>query len=416
MYAKERIQDLVIGAGAVGVACAEALSAAGREVVLVDQGTVCSGCSHGNAGWVTPCHSLPMPGPGLVAQSLKWMLQGDSPLYIQPTLKPSMLAWLWRFYRHCNRDAQLRGLTALAALNRDVVPLTREVVERCGLDCQFEQRGILYVFRTQADFDKGVKECNLLDEHDIPGEIISRADMHARQPMLNTDVCGGVRYSGEADCVPDQFVKQLAEKLPQRGVRILTETAVSGFEISGNKIESLITSAGTFQPENVILAAGSWTSPLARQLGVRLPLQPGKGYSVTLKQQPGTPTEPLNLSEAKVAVTPWKDTVRLAGTMELAGLQLKINQRRVDAVIRAAKSFLPQFQAEEIQEVWTGMRPVTSDGLPIIGRSGKLNNLILATGHAMLGLTQAVVTGRMVAEIVTGQPPLVPIEPFSPDR
>jgi D-amino-acid dehydrogenase len=307
-------------------------------------------------------------------------------------------------------------LQALAELNRQVVPLTRELVERYGLDCQYEQRGITYVFRTEAGFEKGIRECELLHEHGIPGEILQREAVHTREPVLSDDVCGGVFYPGEADCVPDQFVKQLAARLPQLGVRILTDTEVERFEVSGREITAVATSAGTIQPENVILAAGSWTLVQARKLGLQLPMEPGKGYSVTLRRQPGIPKQPLNLSEAKVGVTPWQDTIRFAGTMELAGLQLKINQRRVDAIIREAKRFLPQFQAEDVLETWTGMRPMCSDGLPIIGRTSKLKNLFLATGHGMLGLTQAVVTGRLVADLVTSQRPLVPVEPFSPDR
>jgi len=412
----ERIQDLVIGAGAVGVNCAHALATAGRDVVLVDRGDVCGGCSYGNMGWITPCHSLPLPEPGLVKQSLKWMLRGDSPLYIKPSLRPSLLAWLWRFYRHCNTAAQLRGLKAMAALNRHVVPLTRELIERYGLNCQFRQRGVLYVYRTEAGFAKGVKECELLGEHGIPGEILSGDVVREREPVLSDAVCGGIYYSDDADFIPDRFVKELAAELPALGVRVLSGTAVEDFALSGKSVTTVATSAGTFEPENVILAAGAWSRWLARRVGLRLSMQPGKGYSVTLRRQAGIPTRPLNLCEEKVAVTPWLETVRLGGTMELAGLQLDINQRRVDAIVRAAKIYLPEFRADEVQEVWAGMRPVSSDGLPIIGRSAKLNNLILATGHGMLGVTQSVVTGRLVADLVTGRTPVVPVEPFSPDR
>ena len=412
----ERVQDLVIGASAIGVNCAHGLASAGRNVVLLDRKTVCSGCSHGNAGWVTPCHSLPIPGPGLVMQSLKWMMRGDSPLYIKPSLRPSLLRWLWRFYRHCRVTPQLRGLKAMASLNRQVVPMTTELIKRHGLDCQYAQRGVTYVFLTEQGLAKGAKECRLLNEHGIAGQILSRDEVHQREGALDDEVCGGVHYPEEADFVPDQFVKQLAARLPSLGVRILSDTAVEGFERSGGKITAVSTSAGMFQPETVILAAGAWSLPLARKLGLRLSLEPGKGYSVTLRRQEGIPSAPLNLAEAKMGVTPWRDTIRLAGTMELAGLQLRINQRRVDAIIRGAKRFLPRFRAESVLETWTGMRPVTSDGLPIIGRSANYANLILATGHAMLGLTQSVVTGRLVTDLVHRRPPLVPLEPFSPDR
>ena len=412
----ERVGDLVIGAGVIGVNCAEALRAAGRDVVLVDRGAVCSGCSWGNTGWISASHSLPLPGPGLVKQTLKWMLDGESPLYIQPSLRPSLWAWLWRFYRHCNEAAQLRGLAAMAELNRHTVAMTQELIERYRIDCQFQQRGVLYVFRTDAGLEKGAKECEFVRRHGVPGKLLDRDEVHKREPVLSGEVCGGVFYPGVADCIPDQFVQQLAAQLPSLGVRILTETEVEGFALSGSRIEQVGTSAGTFQPETVILASGACSGVLARRLGLRLSIEPGKGYSITLERQPGVPEAPLNLSEAKVAVTPWQDRVRFAGTMELAGFERAINQRRVEAIIRTAKCFFPEFQAEGEPVVWAGMRPVSSDGLPIIGRSSKLGNLILATGHGMLGLTQAVVTGRLVADLVTGRAPLIPIEPFSPDR
>ena len=412
----EQVQDLIIGAGAVGVAIAHALASGGRQVVIVDRSKVCSGCSHGNAGWVTPCHALPIPGPGLPAQTMKWMLRGDSPLYIRPSLRPSLLAWLWRFYRHCNHDAQLRGLKAMAQLNRHVVPMTRQLVEQCGLDCQFQSRGILEVFRTEAELAKGHQHLELLKQHGISGEVLSRDAVHEREPALSEAVCGGIFFPEEADYVPDQFVKELADRLPALGVRILSDTAVEGFTLAANRINTVATSAGDMQPQTVVLAAGAWSVLLARQLGVHLSMQPGKGYSVTLRCQPGVPRIPLMLTDSKVGITPWRDTVRLAGTMELAGLQLAINRRRVDAIVRAAKSYLPGFRGEHVLETWAGMRPVTSDGLPIIGRSGKLTNLIMATGHGMLGLTQSVVTGRLVADLVLDREPLVPVGPFSPDR
>ena len=412
----QRIGDLVIGAGAIGVNCAYALADSGRDVVLVDQGTVCSGCSHGNAGWVTPCHLLPLPGPGLVWQTLKWMLRADSPLYIKPSLQPELLAWLWRFYRHCNKAAQLRGLASLVEMNRHVVPMTRELIERHRLDCQFRHRGVLYLFESPAGFEKGIREYELQAEYGVAGEVLSAAEVRQREPVVGDNISGGIAYTDDSDCVPDQFVKQLAGVLPGLGVRILENAEVVDIGLSGAHIDQIVTSAGTFRPENIVLAAGAWTVRLARRLGLHLSMQPGKGYSITLRRQTGVPARPLNLSEVKVAVTPWRDTIRLAGTMELAGLQLTINQPRVDAIVRAAKCYLPHFQADQVLEVWTGMRPVCSDDLPIVGRTTRCDNLILATGHGMLGLTQAVVTGRLVADLVTKREPLVPVEPLSPDR
>jgi D-amino-acid dehydrogenase len=413
----QRVQDLVIGGGVVGVNCAHALADAGRSVVIIEKGEICSGCSHGNAGWIAPCHSLPIPGPGLVRQTLKWMLRGDSPLYIKPTLRPAMLAWLWRFFRQCNPEAARRGLVALAALHREVTQSVAEIVERHGLDCEFSHRGNLYVFRNEKTLEKAGEELALMREHGIEGTTLSRDEVLEREPAIDPAIRGGIFYAIDADVVPHRFVAEVAERLPGMGVRIETGTAVEGFvRANGAGVRAVKTTAGEFEPENIVLASGSWSTGLARKLGIKIPLQPGKGYSITYRAQAGTPRLPLYLADAKIGATPWKDTFRLAGTMELAGLQLKINQRRVDAIVRGAKQHLPGFKAENVLEVWAGMRPVCSDALPIIGAPAAVPNVYFATGHAMLGLTQSVVTGKLIAQLITGQVPSVPLEPFSPDR
>jgi len=413
----ERVQDLVIGGGVIGVNCAHALADAGRDVALIEKNRICSGCSHGNAGWISPSHSLPIPTPGLVTQTLKWMLRGDSPLYIKPTLRPSMLGWLWRFFRQCNHEAEVRGLAALAALHQQVPVLSRQIVERYGLDCEFSHRGNLYVYLDEQKLAHAEEELALLREHGIEGTLLGRSEVLEREPAVTPAIAGGIFYPHDADMVPHQFVKGLAEQLPRMGVRIITGADVGGFVRSADgTVRGITASNGEIRADSIVLAAGAWTTKLARELGVRLSMQPGKGYSITYGAQPGTPAGPLYLVDSKIGVTPWRNTFRLAGTMELAGLQLEINQRRVAAIERGAKSHLPGFQAENVQEVWTGMRPLCSDALPVIGPSVKAPNVYFATGHAMLGLTESVVTGRLIAQLILGQTPDVPLEPFSPDR
>ena len=412
----KRIQDLVLGAGAVGVNCALALAESGRDVAIVDRSFPCAECSYGNAGWITPCHSLPIPGPGLVTQTLKWMLQSDAPLYIKPSLRPSVLRWLWRFYRHCNAEAQHRGLSAMAALNQHVVPLTRELINRYQLECTFNQRGILYAFGTEKGLEKGTRERDLLDAHGIEGTLLTRDEVLAKEPALKEDLVGGVYYPQEADCIPDRFVTQLADQLPSLGVHCHYQTSVNQLHVSGQSISKVETSAGMFQPENVVIAVGAWSVQLARKLGVQLSIQPGRGYSITVRQQPGLPRIPINLSEAKVAVTPWENKVRIAGTMELAGFDAPVNQKRMEAVLRGARNYLPDFRAIPPMETWAGMRPVTSDGLPLIGRSRTLPNLLMATGHGMLGITQSAVTGHLICDLIHKRDPLVCVAPFDPER
>jgi len=411
------VQDLVIGGGVIGVNCAHALADAGRDVVLLERDSICSGASHGNAGWIAPCHSLPIPAPGLVWQTLKWMLRGDSPLYIKPTLQPATWAWLYRFFRQCNHKASLRGLALLAALNREVVPATRELVERYGLDCQFRHRGNLYVFREKKNLRKAETELALMETEGITGRRLGRDEVLATEPALTPDVCGGIFYDVDADFVPDRFVKALSQRLPAMGVRVITGVTVRGMIQSGNgHVATVDTTRGSFKAEQIILAAGAWSTAMARDLGVPIPMQAGKGYSITYKAQPGLPTRPLYLDDVKVGFTPWNESFRLAGTMEIAGMQRKINRQRVNAIKRGATQFIPGYRDEGVRETWVGMRPLCSDALPIIGPSRAAPNVIFATGHAMLGMTQGVMTGRLVAELLTGQPTSVPLEPFSPDR
>ncbi len=414
----ERVQDLVIGAGVVGVSCAHALADIGRSVVVVDKGDICGACSEGNAGYVSPSHSMPIPIPGLVGQSLKWMLKGDSPLYIKPTLRPSMIAWMWRFFRNCNHAAAMRGRDALAALHKEVVPATQSIVDRYQLDCEMSQRGTLYAFISEKKFAGGREEAQLLNEVGIETETIDRDEVLRRQPTVTEDVCGGIVYTKDGDVIPDRFVKELAKHLPAMGVKFVTDSAVEGFDRGGGngRVTRVKTTNDEFEPENIILAAGAWSTRLARLLGVHISLEPGKGYNITYPAQGGTPTMPTLMADVKLGCTPWQNTFRIAGTMELAGLQLKINQVRVDALVRGAKRFLPQFEAKDQISVWTGMRPVCSDALPIIGKTSAAANVYFATGHAMLGLTQGVVTGKLIAELICGQTPSVPLEPFSPDR
>jgi D-amino-acid dehydrogenase len=412
----ERVEDLIIGGGAIGVCVAYNLARRGRRVVLLERDEICSGCSHGNAGWVTPCHATPIPGPGLVKQSLKWMLRSDSPFYIKPSLRPSLLSWLWKFSRHCNEAAMLKGLAGLAALHRHVVPETRELVESLSIDCEFQERGLYYVFDTEKGLEKGAEEMRLLNEAGIPGRLLDRDATLELEPVLKETIRGSVFYDSDADFVPDRYVKEIGARLPAAGVEVREQTSLDEFRLQGRRIESVVTSSGRLQPDNVVLAAGSWSIPLARRIGIKLPIEPGKGYSVTMKRQSGSPSRPIACMEAKVGVTPWKDSIRLAGTMEIAGFGQEINQVRVDAIVRGAQRFLPDLELKDVEETWVGLRPVCCDGLPIIGRSGKVENLFLATGHGMLGLTQAAVTARLIGELVAGEQTFIPAEPYSPDR
>jgi len=410
------VQDLVVGGGVIGVACAYELANRGRDVVLLEAEEICSGCSHGNAGWLAVSHIHPIPAPGIVWQTLKWMLRGDSPFHIRPRFSLSLWIWLWRFTRHCNGAAAERGMKALAALHREAVSSAGELVDAEGLDCEFAQRGTLHCYQDPASLEKAREECAHVSEQGFGGVPLDSEEIHRREPALSDKVVGGIFYEVEADVVPDAFVKQLAARLERRGGRIRTRAPVTGFQTSNGRIQAVETGDETWTPQNVIIAAGSGSVALARRLGLSLSLQPGKGYSVSLPRPAICPQAPLYLPEVRVAVTPWGEQLRLGGTMELAGHGLDINQRRVDAIASGAQSYLRDLRVDGPRETWAGLRPLTIDGLPIIGRSERYSNLYWATGHGMLGLTQATVTARLISELIRGDRSSLDLTPFAPAR
>lgn len=407
---------LVIGGGVIGVCAAYYLAREGVSVTLVDKDDVCAGSSYGNAGLVVPSHSIPLAAPGVLWKGLKWMLDPTSPFYIKPRLDRELLGWLWRFRGHCTPGHLTRAIPVLRDLGFASLALYRELAGLDGLGGGFEQRGALSVFRTPKGFEEARHEAGLLTAHGITVEPLDGAAARAMEPSLGDAVIGALLFPEDAHLVPDAFVTGLAREAASLGVRIRRDTEVIGFETAGRRIRAVETTRGRIEADEVVLAAGAWSPGLARALGLALPIQPAKGYSVTCQRPPEGPAMPLLLAEARVAVTPMGERLRFAGTLELAGLDLAVDRRRVEAVRRAPTRYLRLGDTLPLVEIWRGLRPCTPDGLPVIGRSARLDNLILATGHAMVGVSLGPVTGKLVAQLATGAPPLVDLAPLSPER
>lgn len=407
---------LVIGGGVVGVCSAYYLAAAGERVTIVERGEICSGCSSGNAGLVVPSHSIPLAAPGVLTKALRWMLDVQSPFYIRPRLDREFFSWLWRFRRACTETVMRRGIPVIRDLSRASAELYQQLASIHDLDFGYRQNGLLMLFRSRAGYEEGLKEAELLQEFGIGSTVLDSREIHQREPTVLPTIAGGVVFPEDAQLLPADFVRGLACECEKLGVRICPSTEVLKFETYGGRISTVTTTRGDFRPDQVVLAAGAWSPILTRELRTKLPMEAAKGYSVTVKRPATCPSIPLLLGEAKVAVTPMGKTLRFAGTLELAGLDLSVNVRRVDAMMQATRDYISGTENLEVTEIWRGLRACTPDGLPVIGRSNEFANLVVATGHAMIGMSIGPITGKLVSQLVLNEPPALDLTPLSLER
>lgn len=401
---------LVIGAGAIGICSAYYLAGQGLRVSIVEQKEIASGCSGANAGLIVPSHSIPLAAPGVLCQGLKWILKPESPFYIKPRFDPVLFSWLRKFQKASKSRQMLCGLRVLRDLNYASLELFDDLISGESLSCNYRKDGWLLAYKTAKSFEKALEEARLLEAHDIKLEILSADEALEMEPMLRTEISGGIFFPEDAHLNPERFVMALAERLQGRRVTIHVQTKVFELETLNNIIRVVRTTRGDFRPRQVVLAAGAWSPELMQNLGLNLPVQPAKGYSISVKKPRICPAIPLYLSEAKVAVAPLEDILRFAGTMELSGMDFGINRGRVDAIMNAAKDYLREIEDLDIIDVGYGFRPCTPDGLPIIDRVTDYDNLFLATGHCMLGVSLAPITGKLISQLVCEQTPEVDLK------
>ena len=416
----QRESVLVIGGGVIGVCAAYYLAERGWPVHLVEQDDIAAGSSHGNAGLIVPSHIIPLPHPGVLTRGLKWLLDPESPLYIKPRLNLGLLAWLLRFGAACRESRVQKAIPVLRDMGRASSELYEQLAVLDGLDCGYQRTGLLTIFRNQRSFEDGIKEANVQAAHGVTAKVLDGAAVRQMEPTVRPEVVGGVFLPGDAHFTPDMFVRGLARLAERHGLMIHPATEVLGFEVSHRKVTTVRTTRGDFRPDQVVVAAGAWSPRLVRGLRLSLPIQPAKGHSVTVKRPALSPTIPLALGESRVIVTPMTGpsgpVLRFAGTLELAGFDFSINRRRVNALTRAARTYLIGMEELETLEIWRGLRPCTPDDLPILGRPPGLDNVILATGHGMLGMSLGPITGKLVSQIACGEKPDVDLKPLRVER
>jgi D-amino-acid dehydrogenase len=407
---------VVIGGGVIGAAAAHYLVESGWRVTVVDRGRFGAGCSHANCGLVCPSHVLPLAGPGAVRSALRTMMQRNAPLRAKPWTSLSLARWLFAFARRCNRPNMLdagRGiqplLTSSRALYDDLV--------RDGLDCEWEARGLLFVFHGQAAMDHYAATDQLLRaEFGVPARPFPGDAVRDLEPALRPGLGGGWLYDTDAHLRPDRLMRSWRARLESLGVTVREGCEVRGFARDGRRARAVSTADGELAADAFVLAAGAWSPLLNDRLGYRLPIQPGKGYSVTTARPANCPRLPMIFEEHRVAVTPMKSGYRLGSMMEFVGYDESIAPERISYLKQAAGLYLQEPAGEAVQETWYGWRPMTPDGLPVVGPSPALDNVLIAAGHNMLGLSMAPGTGRLVAELLDGREPHLDPRPYSPAR
>jgi D-amino-acid dehydrogenase len=408
-------RTVIVGAGAIGLATAWELSRRGEEVVVVDRHEPGWASSSGNAGWITPSISTPLPAPGLVGASMKWMLRSDSPLYIQPRLDPRFAAWLTRFWRNCSPRAFQAGTAAMAALNDRTMPLFDEWLEH-GIDFEMHEKGLLFLGLSREPVERFAESMAYLEQfgYERP-KVLNRAELLDIEPHLGAAVASGFHVKEERHIRPETLTSGLVNRLKAEGVEIRSGVNVTGAETWAGAIAGVQTDSGSIAAEKVLIAAGAWTGRVAQQFGVHVPIEAGKGYSITIDNPTHKLSHPLDLIEARAAITPFENSLRLAGTMELSGLNLRVRQERVEAIRRAGDRYLGDWRGGT-EKVWVGMRPLTPDGLPVIGQVPGREGLYVAGGHQMLGITMAPATGEVLAELMTTGTSKVDLRAFNPGR
>ena len=407
---------LIVGGGVIGLACAYELQRAGRQVRVLERSRIGSGSSHGNCGTLTPSHAEPLAAPGVIAKALRWMLTPDAPLYIAPRLDPSLWRWLWKFAGRCNERDCREATRAKAALLNASRTMIEDFVHEHALDCEFAATGVLHAFADPRVRDAAYAELPALREVGIQSETWDAAKLAAEEPSLCEGLVGGLYFPGDASLRPDRFVAELARLAREAGVEFIEDCEVRGFRRERGRVVGIDTSHGSQRGRDVLIATGAWSPVLARNLGFALPIQPGKGYSITYDAARTPPRRPLVLRERSVCVTSWGSGFRLGSTMEFSGYDDSLNRRRLDALERAAREYLREPPEGARREEWFGWRPMTWDDLPVLGRAPGCDNLWLATGHGMLGVSMSLVTAHLLTDLICAREPVVDPAPYSVQR
>jgi len=392
----------IIGGGVVGLCSAYFLQKEGVNVTVIDKGNLSDGTSHGNAGMIVPSHFVPLASPGVIAQGIKWMFDNKSPFYIKPRLSLELAQWMWQFYRSCTRTNVNRAIPILLDFNTQSKALYQEFAQKKDFSFGYEEKGLLMLYKTRHQEKEEQEMADRAHAIGVNAEMLSPETLKKLEPKLKLNVKGGLYFPDDAHLNPNQFLHQLIHNLQDKGVQFVTGKDVADFTTQKGKIDKIRYADGeVVQVKNLLLCSGSWTGRLLQKLGIRIYLQDGKGYSITLRDPLLKPHTPTILSEAKVAITPLGSDLRIGGTLEISNFSKTINTKRLAGIIESVARYYPEMHVDipPKDQIWHGYRPCTPDGMPYIDQSVRYDNLYVATGHGMMGMSLGPATGRMVSEI-----------------
>ncbi len=390
---------VIIGAGVVGVCTAYYLHKAGHRVRIIEKNGQDKGCSYGNAGMVVPSHFIPLAAPGVMSKGLKWMLDQESPFYIKPRLNQHLLKWMWQFYKNANTEHVEISAPFLKELNSFSQACYEEIRQEGNIAFHYEQKGLLMLCQTEKSAQEERAICGNARALGIEANWYGKDDLKTLEPDVAINAIGGLHFPGDSHLTPSEFMKGMIAFLQSAGVVFNWNTEVQSFNIDDNSIKGVQTNNGTFESDETLIAAGAWSAELLKKINTQILLQGGKGYSFeTFDTKIRIPSI---LTDAKVAVTPMNGYTRFAGTMEINGTNESINARRVNGIVKSISRYYPDIQPDiDKKNVWQGLRPCSPDGLPYLGRHNDIQNLTVATGHAMMGMSLGPGTGKIMAEIV----------------
>lgn len=408
----------IVGGGIIGLSAAFYLLQDGHEVTIIDKGAESNNCSFGNAGYISPSHFIPLASPGIVAQGLKWMLSSTSPFYIKPRLDISLIKWGLTFWSKANAKTVAKSAPHLNNILQYSRDLTIEMDQVLGGKMELHTDGCFMLYRKESTGEHERHLCHEAKQYNIEARMLDKDELRVMEPNHEINALGAAYYPIDCHLHPIKTMQELQNYCIDRGVNIMYQTEVVGFKQKEGKVKQVKTNKGDIDCDHLVVASGSWLPITAKQLGLSLLLQPGKGYSTTYRNVANNINYPAILVDDRVAMTPLGNDLRIGGTMELSGYNHHINMNRVKPIVAAVNNHYTDFQlpVPDIKDVWAGLRPCTPDGLPYVGRSPKHQNVIIAGGHAMVGISLAAGTGKIVSDIIENRKTAIDIQAFKVAR
>lgn len=409
---------LIIGGGIIGLFSAYFLQKEGIEVTVIDRTDLRDNCSTGNAGMIVPSHIIPLAAPGMITKGISWMFSSKSPFYIHPRLDYKLLQWCLLFFKSANEKQVQKAIPLLKNLSLLSKALYLDFkIAHPEAALALQEKGLMMAYQTEGMEKEEIEFAHLAKKHGLEAEILSPSDLRILEPNLELKARGAVLFPGDAHLDPGALYGFLKKYLEEKGVKFLPNTQVIGFEKTASKISALLTDRGKISAEKIILCGGSWSAELSQMLGFSMPMMGGKGYSFLQRNQPEIKQATI-LTEQKVAVSPYGETIRFGGTMEIAGTNQKVNMKRVQGIFESINRYYPEFESKfpEEKEIWKGLRPCSPDGLPYLGFAPNLSNVLVGSGHSMMGVSLAPATGKLLAELHQSKNTSMEIQGFEVGR